>query len=385
MSEKHKDKVIAALSRCRSFEDVKALGILFHGTCEDLVGDLEGGGYDGVFWTAASPDIAQAYIPKSGVTSWLHAPAACERKDRISPSRNGGWIMDWAFEKAGVTLEDLDVTWNGESAWSWTIPDGWPTEGDLDDYIKSLGYEPDGMGIYTVSLSYSEKTDDGRWKETIKPADWKLQGELVIILPENLDIRDPEWSEDALGYETHNRIVDFAGFADAGHEAFHMSDKLQSDFQGNIPHMSVGILPAGLEKLSWLTIPATRHDGETSTVWRGAETPEFAAFMKSINPEYRTMSDIEKENRRYAVMCDSQRPYDKTILARAKPGCSKETGFWVDTDPDDVWIMDRETAEEIAGNLVFNSPRIVRAEKALGIIEKQREARMEASATPADP
>ena len=379
MSEKHKDKVISALSKCKTFEDVKALGILFHGTCEDLVGDLRGGGYDDVFWTASSPDIAQAYIPRSGVTSWVHAPADYEREDHITPSRNGGWVMEWALERAGVTLDDLDVSWNGLSPWSWTIPDGWPTEGDLDDYIRSLGYEADGMGIYTVSLNYRDMDGDGKSRETVMPADWKLQGDLVIILPEDLDVREPEWSEDALGYETHNRIADFADFAEAGLEAFHMSDCLQSDFQGNVPHKSIGILPAGLKKLSWITVPATRHDGEDQSVWHGAETREFAAFMKSINPEYRTMSEIEKENRRYAVMCDSHRPYDKTVLARAKPACSKETGFWVETDPDEVWIMDRETAEEVAGKLVFNSPRIVRAEKALGIIEKQRQARLEAT------
>lgn len=379
MSERNRDKVLACLKGCNNFEDVKKAGILFHGTCEHLEGDLKGGGYDGVFWTAASPDIAQAYIPRSGVSTWIHQPADYERDDRISPSRYGGWLMDWALEKAGVSIEDLDVTWNGMSAVSWSIPDAWPTEGDLDDHIKSLGYEADGMGIYTVSLSYEGVNEEGKSREVIMPADWKLQGQLIIILAEDLEVREPEWSEDGLGYHPHNRVVDFAGFASNGIEAFNMGDNLQSDLQGNVPHQSIGILPAGLEKLSWIAIPATRHDGESTSVWHGAETAEFADFIKGINPDYKTAHEIEKASRLYAVMTDSHRPGDNRILARGAPSRSKEEGFWIEDNPEDVWLMDHDTAVEVVSKLAYNSPRIVRAKKAIDIIRKQREAKIDRS------
>lgn len=376
MKEKQRDRVIEALSTCRSFEDVKRIGILFHGTCEKIEGDPKGGGYDGVFWTAESPDVAQAYIPRSGVTTWLHAPSDYCRDDHIKPMKHGGWIMDWAMQRAGVTLDDLDVTWNGMSAYSWTIPKNWPTEGDLEDHLLSMGYEADAMGVYKVSLSYEKSLDGTGSRECLKPADWKLPGHLLIILANEIDIRDPEWSEDALGYETHNRVADFDRFSQSGIDAIRMSDCLQSDYQGNVPHKSIGLFPQGLEKISWMSIPATRHDGASLETWKGAETPEFSEFMKGLNPDYQTSDEIERANRRYAVMCDSSRAFDQKILARAAPERSKEKGFWVYDDPGKVWLMDRKTAEEVAGRLVFNNPRIVREEKALAIIARQREAKM---------
>lgn len=367
MRETGRENVLEVLRSCSDFSDVRKAGILFHGTCEEITGELGGGGYDGVFWTAHSPDIAQAYIPKSGVTTWIHAPGADERDDRLMPAQNNGWLMRWALAKAGVTLEDLDITWNGLRPSSWTIPPGWPTEGDLDNHVKSLGYEADGMGLYTVSLSYRDGI------EQIMPADWKLPGHLIVVLRKDMEITDPVWSEDALGYAPHNRIADFDRFCEAGIKAFRMGDQLQSSFQGNVDHEAVGILQSGREGLSWLAIEATRHDGPDASVWHGAETLEFAAFMKGINPAYRTALDIEKASRRYAVMCDSHRPFDKSVLARAEPDRSKASGFWVDKSPEDVWLMDMETAEEVCARLAFNNPRIVRENKAMNIIARQRD------------
>lgn len=86
------------------------------------------------------------------------------------------------------------------------------------------------------------------------------------------------------------------------------------------------------------------------------------------------MSDTPKEERLYAVMTDSPRAFSKTVLARVKPHASKETGFWTDVDTRSVWLMNRETASEILSKLGHNNPRMVRAEKALAIIEGQMEA-----------
>lgn len=362
--EPGRDRVVDALSACRTFEDVKALGILFHGTCEEIDGDLAPGGYDNVTWAAKSPDVAQAYIPRSGISTWIFEPADYQREDRVQPAKNTGWLMRWCLERAGVTMEDLDIEWNGQSVYSWRIPENWPTEGDLDDYVKSLGYKPESTGCSTVLLHYDE---DG--VEQLMPADWSMPGHLIVILPAFQSIWDPEWSEDALGYATHNRVVDFQTFEDRGVPAFRMSDCLQSNYHGNVPHESVGILKKGREGISWLAIPAVRHDGPDLGVFHGGETPEFAAFMKSLNADYRTIFDIEKDTRRYVVMTDSTKTGER--VARKKHG-SDENGFWTATDAGAVWLMDRQTAEDISGRLVFNNPQIMRAEKALKIIEEQK-------------
>ncbi|MCW3784307.1 hypothetical protein [Defluviimonas salinarum] len=275
------ERVRQALSSCRSFADLSRLGVLFHGTCEAIEGEIRGGAYDGVFWTARTPSVAQAYIPRAGVRTTISATDGYRRDDAIRPSRGENPVTLWALERAGVTLDDLDVSWDGLRAWSWRIPPGWPTLGDLDDHIRALGYEPDATGMFDVSLRYR---DGG---SRIMPADWRLPGQLLILLPEGLEIRHPEWSEEALGYSAHNRVGDFCRFADEGYAAFRMSDLLQSEANGNVGHEAIGLLPAGIGRVSWLAIPAFRNDGEDLSVFRRPETPELVAFMRSINPEYR--------------------------------------------------------------------------------------------------
>jgi len=87
------------------------------------------------------------------------------------------------------------------------------------------------------------------------------------------------------------------------------------------------------------------------------------------------MSDPNPEDRLYAVMTDSHRPFDRSVLARMRPSRTRETGFWTDDQPDEVWVMDRDTAEEVLAGLSLNNPRIVRAEKALARITAQRDAK----------
>lgn len=87
------------------------------------------------------------------------------------------------------------------------------------------------------------------------------------------------------------------------------------------------------------------------------------------------MSETLPEDRFYAVMTDSHRPFDRSVLARLAPERSRASGFWTADDPDAVWLMDRDTAEEIFSGLSLNNPRIMRAEKAIGLITAQRDSR----------
>jgi len=88
------------------------------------------------------------------------------------------------------------------------------------------------------------------------------------------------------------------------------------------------------------------------------------------------MSDTPLAAQRYAVMTDSHRICDTRRLARIHPGL-RRTGasFWTDDNPEAIWEMSRETAEEVRGNLGLNNPCIMRVEKARAIIAAQRDAR----------
>ena len=95
------------------------------------------------------------------------------------------------------------------------------------------------------------------------------------------------------------------------------------------------------------------------------------------------MTDTLPEDRLYAVMTDSHRPFDRSVLARMAPERSRASRFWTADNPDAVWLMDRATAEEVLGSLSLNNPRIVRAERAIGLITAQRDAKA-APAAPAE-
>lgn len=368
------ESVRNALSRCSNFEDVRALGVLFHGTTSEIKGSLQGGAYDDVFWAADKPTVAQAYIPKSGVTTFYHKSYEDERDEHLTPCLHDSPSMNWALARVGLQREDMDITWNGLRPACWVIPEGWPTCGEWDDYLEAKGYEADDRGVYDVSVSYETGVEE------IMPAKWMKPGQLIIIVPDDgFSVADPDWSEDALEYNPHNRIVDFAQFSKAGIQAIRMEDELQSDHFGNVGHEAIGILREGLKKLSWIAIPCVRNDGPDFSAFTSHETPEFLAFMKEINPSYISEFDVKNlpeapvEERKYAVMTDSHRPHDHKILARMAPDRTKVSGFWTEDNPDDVWAMDREDADDIVRSLKFNNPRVVRIKKALGIIEAQRD------------
>lgn len=73
MTYDKKEIILKTLSSFEKIEDAKK-DILFHGTCEEIKGSLRGGGYDGVLWTAHTPDIAQTYIPTSGISTRYTKP-----------------------------------------------------------------------------------------------------------------------------------------------------------------------------------------------------------------------------------------------------------------------------------------------------------------------
>jgi hypothetical protein len=90
--------VLKALARCNSFDDVRALGALFHGTCEELDGNtLQGGGYDNVFWTAETPSVAQAYIPSAGIISYIYKTSSHRQQDYLSPAKQTGSHLSFFF------------------------------------------------------------------------------------------------------------------------------------------------------------------------------------------------------------------------------------------------------------------------------------------------
>lgn len=287
MQGRNADEVLRRLSLCSSFEEVRAAGFLFHGTCERLEGDLHGGSYDGIFWTAAAPSVAQAYIPAAGLVTWLRAPRDWERGDPLPPTPEDGFQMRWACERAGVSRAELEITWQARRPMSWRVLPGWLSRGDFEDHLQSLGYRRNDADLYEIKLG----RDAGG--ERIMAAGERMDGQLVVLQIDDLAIVDAPWSESEQGFSNHNRLEDFARFSEQGIEAFRMQDLLQSDHLGNVGHEAIGLTPAGLARASWLAIPARRHDGDSIDTWDRPQTPEFVELMLRINRDYRPESGAE--------------------------------------------------------------------------------------------
>lgn len=278
------------LAGCENFEQVAQLGMLFHGTCAEIEGELHGGRTDGVFWTADRPSVAQAYIPRGGSKSLYEAPDEFMAQREIQPIKYGTHMMAWAQERAGVRIEDMDIIWNGMEAWEVKeYPENWPTYGDYHDLVLSLGYEEDRRGYFNLRIRHEENG------QVMLPADYLTPGHLIIALPNGFSAIEPKWTDDAMGHSAPNRVGDFAKLSQEQLPAIWIEDELQSDFLGNVPHGATGILPAGLDRLTWLAIPAKRHDGPEWETFSEPETPEFVDFMKGLNPNYRSVKEIEAE------------------------------------------------------------------------------------------
>jgi hypothetical protein len=91
-------------------------------------------------------------------------------------------------------------------------------------------------------------------------------------------------------------------------------------------------------------------------------------------------SDQEPVERLYVIMTDSPHQHSRQKLARKKPSCDKQSGFWTSNSPDDVWQMSHSTASDILSKLGHNNPRILRSDKAMRIVENQKEASLRAAA-----
>lgn len=107
-------------------------------------------------------------------------------------------------------------------------------------------------------------------------------------------------------------------------------------------------------------------------------------MRETVNPFERSPSGADpapetdvaaSKDRLYAIMTDSHRSHG-TVLARMKPDRDRRSGFWTDDQPDEIWLTDRSTAEEVVAKLGLNKPRIVRAEKAVAQITAQRKAKV---------
>lgn len=254
-------------------------GLHFHGTGDSFEGSLRGGGFDDVLWCADSPAVAQCYIPASGLESMLSVHGY-KLSERVRPDLHSDW---YALVRA-MGLESPDVEWDHlGQAKSWAIPAGYPTYGEVCDWLEGhLGYENDARHPER-QRSYRVKTTIEDKQSVFLPADHMAPGRLFVVegvgelrlldmaTGRDGDLQDPD----------HLKLAAFRRAEAQGWDGVVINDFCQSRTHGNVGHLSWGVLPSALHKIRYAVVPAVRFDWAAGEDCRQRSTPAWEAALEA--------------------------------------------------------------------------------------------------------
>lgn len=249
--------------------------LLFHGTLEEFpTKDVRGGPYDDVLWTALSPDIAQNYIPISGLTTYARA------REIAYPSQDP--VLQNLQKALGIEYDYSQVVYNkwGELE-SYPLPNGWsewPESPDLTEIViermGKLGWED---GDYHTPYDLHIHNN-----EILMPGEKALGRLFIITVEEPLRIFDMtlggEVEADISNVQYHNislfRLAETKGF-----DGVKINDFAQSNKWGDTWHISIGLFNNALDKISLETVRATNYDWETYEDFDAKTTPEYEEWL----------------------------------------------------------------------------------------------------------
>lgn len=241
---------------------------LFHGTCEEIVGALRPGGYDGVFWTADTPAVAQTYIPVSGGSTLA---SISKGRRVIEPTTVTiavagalGIVPDAEYDDRGCLL-----------SWCWRARDGASAELGTDQvlqYLEGLGYT---LEDHNIAMRGWLKVRIAEGKDVILPADYKEPGRVFVLEPPS-DLRLYDLVTGLEGDLTdlaYHKIDLFRQLESQGYDGIAIHDFCQSSTCGNVGHVSYGLFAQGLARARVLgDFQAThyewspQYDGEPFTL-----------------------------------------------------------------------------------------------------------------------
>lgn len=232
-----------------------AEGLFFHGSIEPWRNNLpHAGGYDGAFWTADKPLIAQTYIPQWGGSTLISFPRH-RPDDHIAPNKDILW--DLAKKHLGASAEVLSWDFRGY-AQSWRSGKS-VTFGQLQEELERLGYtfkQPENSAWI--------KTDHQDGNRAI-PNDAKPYGRLLIVEPmDDLKLMDISSGEGDLTDLQYHQVDNIKKAFKLGTDVFKIDDFCQSPNWGNVGHSSWGFSPKCIQEHfaqgRVVTIAATHRD-----------------------------------------------------------------------------------------------------------------------------
>jgi hypothetical protein len=227
---------------------------LFHGSIEDIEGELRPGGYDSVLWFADMAGIAQLYIPRSG--GELFTSSGNIAKPSEDPSIHAiQRLIDLNYDYNRVEWDDYG------RLKSYPVPPGWE---ELDPNIEynreaerrlaKLGFKGDGMEGWKT---YRFRFHKGR----LLPPDESVQGQLcVAVAQRDLVLWNKSLGEGDLTNVQYHDLKGFRKAFELGYDGVMIDDFAQSEDWGNIGHMSVGVFAPTVASLDIRCVPATYEE-----------------------------------------------------------------------------------------------------------------------------
>ncbi len=246
--------------------------LLFHGTGDEIQGNLDAVSQGEILWTAESPAVAQNYIFESGIIAYFSVNR--NPKDYVDLNSRYAIVL---LEQMGYDIKEFDIQYdefNRVKSWKFPKNKPEPTNELLEKYLQNnLKYVKGRGNTYNLKVEYK----DGN--PVVLPADYKSPGKLYMMIGRNkLNIYDQSNFEFDNQDPNYSQFSFFEMLRKKGYDGFRINDVAQSKTWGNVGHTSVGIFPEGLKKVKKIIIDAVNFDWSDSL--RDSETPEFVRWHR---------------------------------------------------------------------------------------------------------
>jgi len=300
------EKAIKSVGTFEAFQKT----LLFHGTCEEIKGNIRGGGYDGVLWTATTPTVAQNYIPTSGASMSFAIKQGFELNDRVSFHYDGDielTILAMMGYKIRVDTEEGFQKITGYTVIKDKKYADLPKNKELNDFvINELGYAPDSSGRVDLKLDHKEG------KRRLLKADYEMPGTLYVFTgAEKLNLYDYSTGESDLMNVQYHDLEMFKSLEEKGYDGVIIDDFAQSERYGNVGHRSVGLFSEGIKKLGVEPLPAVNYD------WGKLDEKHPLSAIET--PEFKTKEIYEKTAKKQEVRIEKRQDEEQIqIISKRK-------------------------------------------------------------------
>lgn len=249
-------KIKNFISSYKSKEELEK-DLHFHGTSVKNINKLITGG-DNILWTSDSIQISQNYISDFS-NLIIYNDISAENRisdsfDKIFPTNKFDLLK---LEIMGYEVKGEKDEYDNFKSYSVFKNEervNIPTTHDFELFMSNNGYFKED-NKYKIKISYSEN------KIKLINGKEKKQGELFLIKGiSKLNILDISLDESDLLNKQYTKYELFSKLNEYGYDGIKINDFLNSDYYGNLEHISIGLTKEALKKVEYISIDCEKFD-----------------------------------------------------------------------------------------------------------------------------